>query len=161
MANSLAAGIEVVEGLGDVVDREGEEQGGDRVGARLGVPLDLAGGQGVEIGADGDPQVEPGRPAASRCGSSSANPSASCAGLRLKVCQPWAHPGGPPQRSRRLAADVDGGTGVAGMGLGNISQAVEVVSLAVELRLVLDPSKGAQHLEVLVGALAPARPGRC
>src|ERR1700722_5060158 len=56
-AGDLTAGIEVVERLGDVVDREGEEQGGYRVGACLGVLLDALGGEGLEVRADGDAQV--------------------------------------------------------------------------------------------------------
>ena len=96
------------------------------------------------------------RPTAASSSSSSASPAASSSGERLKVCQPCPWRAVRRSAARRLAADVDGGRLLHGLGVHLAGG--QVVDVAVEGGRLVEPER-AQHLEVLVGAAAPALPG--
>ena len=94
---------------------------------------------------------------------SASNPSrvargaASSSGLRLKVCHPWPARATRAERGPALPADVHGRMGLLDR-LGEHLARVERVELPLVGGGLVAP-EGAQHLQVLVGAPSPVRPG--
>ena len=155
-AARLPAGLEVVEGAGHVVGREGEEEGGHGVGAGLGVALDPLGRELVEVRADRDAQLGPAAPGRLELVVERGQARRQLLGRAVEGVPALPVARRPAQGGRRLAADVDGGRLLHG--LGEHLAGGQVVDLAVEGGRVVDPER-AQHLEVLVGPPAPALPG--
>ena len=108
----LPAGLEVVEGPGHVVGREGEEERRYRIGPGLGVALDVGGGQLIEVRAHGDTEIGPAAAGRLEVRVELGQPLGQLGGTAVEGVPALTVPRCAPEGGRCLTPDVDRGLGL-------------------------------------------------